>query len=310
MSSVQTFSAQPVNTISFINPKIVNSNGKKSKHKQTPDSDISISSILHTTLELNEVLKLFFSEIQKIVACDSMKYQKESQSICLNYGERSTHGCDYRIFTDKDFLGEIFFTSSRRFSDKKMALLEALISQLVTPLNNALKYREAVLSASTDPLTGAGNRLAMDNALKRELHLTDRHNSPLSILMIDIDNFKKINDTYGHQTGDKILQNVAESIVAVSRQTDMVFRYGGEEFLVILNKTNQAGTEIIAERIRTFIENSFINIQHNTDKPIKVTVSIGTALHLPSENDEKLIKRADDALFKAKKNGKNQVICA
>ncbi len=298
MSSMHT-----ANTVAFISP-MIKPTKKLGKGKQIIDPAVYLPGLLHSTLELEEILKMFFEEAQATVPCASMTYRNEAKNVHLNFGMEAENRCDYRIFTEADFLGELFFTRGHRFSEKELKLFESLIGYLVASLRNALCYREAVQAALKDPLTGAGNRLALDNSIRRELQLAHRHQHPFSILMIDIDDFKKINDTYGHQAGDKVLQSVAEGIVAVTRQTDMVFRYGGEEFLVILSKTDVEGSRVIAERIRSFIANdeSILN-----DTSAQVTISIGAATLSTSEYPDHLINRADQALYIAKKHGKNRV---
>ena len=172
------------------------------------------------------------------------------------------------------------------------------------PLRNGIRYQEAIRSALTDPLTGAGNRICLDNVLAREFELASRYQQPLSILMIDIDYFKRVNDTFGHAAGDKVLKTVAETLRVTSRCADMAFRYGGEEFVLLLNKTDLAGARIIAERLRSTIA-GLSCIYENSEIPI--TISIGIAEVREGETRDNLLKRADDALYKAKHSGRNQV---
>jgi diguanylate cyclase (GGDEF)-like protein len=176
---------------------------------------------------------------------------------------------------------------------------------LLYPLRNALTYREVLQNALTDQLTGAGNRAALDNTLKREIDLSKRHQQPLSVLAIDIDWFKKVNDTYGHQAGDEILKQVVDTIAKPSRCTDQTFRYGGEEFVVLLHNTSPVGAAVIAERIRKAVEEQIVVI--NGDE-LKITVSIGAATLKIQDNATTLFSRADQALYEAKGNGRNQVV--
>ena len=134
----------------------------------------------------------------------------------------------------------------QRFSDGEIARLENFLCMLVYPLRNALQYHEAVLSSFTDPLTGACNRAAMQTAFERELNLARRQQTPLSVIMLDIDHFKKINDRYGHSNGDCVLRSVSQCVANTIRSSDMLFRYGGEEFVVLLSNTNRAGAKLLA----------------------------------------------------------------
>lgn len=163
--------------------------------------------------------------------------------------------------------------------------------------------------ATTDALTGLVNRGYMAIQFQKEFDRSRRYERPLSILMIDLDNFKKINDTYGHQTGDQTLEAVARILSSRSRIHDICARYGGEEFAVLLPETDVEGAMVIAERLRKAIEeHEFV-----TRGPrIRCTVSIGVA-HLGGESDstmEGMIAAADKALLQAKRDGKNRVCLA
>jgi diguanylate cyclase (GGDEF)-like protein len=160
--------------------------------------------------------------------------------------------------------------------------------------------------ALLDPLTRLGNRAALDNALRRELQLAERHHYELSLLMIDVDHFKRINDEHGHGCGDEILQLIARTIENVCRETDISFRYGGEEFVVLLRKTGGSGARIIAERLRKEINNIALGKNGHAVKP---TVSIGISTRESSQKEHisDLFDRADKALYLAKSSGRNCV---
>lgn len=159
--------------------------------------------------------------------------------------------------------------------------------------------------ANTDPLTELPNRRAFFNAADIEFMRAKRYNTPFTILMIDIDFFKKINDTYGHAIGDVVLQKFALLLKKSARNVDMIGRYGGEEFIVLLPETPIPNVRIFAARVLKGCQNLVINTPENS---FGFTVSIGLTQLL--SNDESLstvLKRADDALFKAKDMGRNQV---
>jgi len=126
----------------------------------------------------------------------------------------------------------------------------------------------------------------------------------LSLLFIDIDNFKQVNDTYGHIAGDECIKKVAQGIYSMCRATDMLFRYAGDEFVIILTKTKKAGTIQVAERIRACIEAMEIGA---IDNPFKVTLSIGTTTLRKKDDNLSFLDRSDKALYKAKSYGKNRV---
>jgi diguanylate cyclase (GGDEF)-like protein/PAS domain S-box-containing protein len=156
-----------------------------------------------------------------------------------------------------------------------------------------------------DGLTGIYNRGFMDTKLNEEYIRHKRYSRPFSIIMFDIDHFKKVNDQYGHQCGDFILKSVSSRISVAIRNIDFLFRYGGEEFCCVLPETNLEGAELVAERFRKAImdmENNF------NGAVIKITISIGVAdLRIDTESPDALIQQADEALYRAKRGGRNKI---
>ena len=158
-----------------------------------------------------------------------------------------------------------------------------------------------------DDLTGFYNRSHLIDLIESENNRSVRTGSVFSLVMMDIDKFKNINDTYRHQTGDQVLRTFAAVIRGILRKTDYCGRYGGEEFLIVLTQTDLQAAKVFAERIRVCVENSFFP---DLGPDSRVTVSIGLAEHRMQENIEKTISRADESLYKAKKGGRNRVECS
>jgi two-component system cell cycle response regulator len=158
-----------------------------------------------------------------------------------------------------------------------------------------------------DELTGLYNYRYFRLKLTDEIRRADRYHQPLSILMIDVDHFKKINDSQGHQTGNIILQEIVSIIKRSVRDVDIVARYGGEEFMVVLPQTSLRNALVIAERMRKGMEESFFtNAQGQRD--IKTTISIGVAIYPDGVTSaEQLLDKVDRAMYKAKRDGRNKV---
>ncbi|MDP3847022.1 MAG: GGDEF domain-containing protein [Pseudomonas sp.] len=158
--------------------------------------------------------------------------------------------------------------------------------------------------ARTDRLTGLNNRGYWEECLTHEYARHRRYQSNAALVMFDIDHFKKVNDTYGHPAGDKVIQAVAEVVREQVRDTDYAGRYGGEEFVILLPDIDSAGARIFAERLRQRIEALVVS---HEDQRISFTVSLGVAdLSLPMDEHKQLIERADQALYASKKSGRNQ----
>ncbi len=185
-------------------------------------------------------------------------------------------------------------------------------------LDNSLRKEQQFYELSIrDPLTSIYNRRYMERQLEAELNRAKRYNTPLSCLMLDIDFFKKINDTYGHIFGDKVLLTMVSIISKKIRDYDIFARYGGEEFIIVLPHTNKEEAENLAERIRSEIQISKVDVPNtqillkkdkNAPKQISATISIGVCTFPDHviETPEEFIKHTDSALYEAKQKGRNQ----
>lgn len=191
------------------------------------------------------------------------------------------------------------------FERKQQALSDRIVHR-EEQLKETLAELEVLVT--TDPLTGLPNRRSFFSRAQAEFIRATRYNRPLSLVMVDVDHFKEVNDRFGHLVGDAALRHIAGIMKLCVREADMVARYGGEEFVIILPETDSEGAGFIAERVRNEIETSDFSIdQHGT---IRLTVSLGIAC-MNSGNEysdlDKLLQSADDAMYRAKKSGRNRV---
>ncbi len=177
--------------------------------------------------------------------------------------------------------------------------LESLINQLQ---GEKEKLEEI---AYTDPLTGLYNRRFFFEEAKKLYELAKRHNEPFSIIMMDVDNFKRVNDEYGHDVGDMVLKKLAEVIKNSVRASDIAARFGGEEFIIALPKTDEEGAVLVAERIRQEFKKSKVVVD---SLEVRTTVSVGVSTYRGDQTLDQLIKEADEALYRAKKTGKDKVV--
>ena len=164
--------------------------------------------------------------------------------------------------------------------------------------SNLLEYQ-----ASHDKLTGLFNRNRFDEVYEKEIKRAKRYNNDLSLIIFDIDNFKMINDTYGHQTGDEVLKEMARITISNVREQDIIVRWGGEEFLILLPQTNLLGAFTVANKIRTSIEANIF-----TTNSLNITASFGVTQLLENDDESSFIARSDKFLYEAKKTGKNKVV--
>lgn len=260
------------------------------------------STLLQSSLNTEEILTQFSREISQSIPHDSFNFLNESQNLNFNLGTKARHSCTYELTINNERLGILCLTRSQRFSRDEITRLENYICTLHYPLRNAIMYNEAVNAANKDPLTGIGNRAAMTSSVYREIEMACRHNRNLGVIMIDIDHFKAVNDQYGHLAGDRVLQSLVECIDDTVRITDLFFRYGGEEFAILVPETPEVGVLRLAKRIRRRVEKLVTQIQ---DHAIRATVSIGITNLQENDDEKSLFARADEALYKAKQEGRN-----
>ncbi len=287
-------------------PDVAQATAKRADTKVDTAADaaeaLRISGALQTTLEIDKIIEIFSLEANKLLPFDQIEFRAPHHGIEFSIGKRARHSNTYRLVLAGEVLGELTLSRKSRFQPHETVLIESLLCGLVYPVRNALLYKQALEAAHKDPLTGVGNRAAMNDGLARELELARRHNTPLSLLTLDIDHFKRINDSHGHAIGDCVIKAVAEAAQLTVRSTDMIFRFGGEEFVIVLSNTSLHGAALLAERLRKRIEETTIVCDGNS---LCATVSIGIATMAPDDTPERLFRRADGALYQAKAEGRN-----
>lgn len=290
-------------------------NKSKSNHanqvldKTAPPSIIlsQLISKLQTTISLDELLLIFSTELSSIVDHSGFTFEHDELNINIQDGRRTNHICEYTLAIESNFLGKLTFMRRKRFNEKELETIESFLSALLYSLKNALLYRQAIQSAHTDSLTGVLNRSTLQSIFQKETSLVKRHHSDLALVMIDIDFLKKINDAYGHAAGDIALKGLITCIEKTARESDHIFRLGGEEFAILLNGTDLKGAVLLAERLRKAVQQ--LNSKHADDE-FGFTISMGVTKYNKDETLNALMNRADSALYKAKESGRNKVVTA
>lgn len=216
----------------------------------------------------------------------------------INPGKRRKYDDD----KEGEVIGVLYVDSSEKgdsFSDEDLNFFRTLGNQATAAIIHTRLY----LQATTDPLSSLYNRRQFELSLKDALRRSELSQVPFSLLMMDIDHFKKVNDNFGHDVGDVVIQGVAQALKENVRTGDICARYGGEEFSIILSNTPSEGAVVIAEKIRKAVESS-----KWAQEGLKVTTSIGvSSWPLPAADLEQLVKKADQALYISKDSGRNQV---
>lgn len=293
------------------------------------DSMKNIAKIIETQYEINYIVPLIGEMLDRFIsdhliyvflkqgeefslvwpkACNDERVFDVLKQLDNDYGYILTNDDKIGAFplvTEDEITGCIVARSMiEKLSKRDIDYLEQLTRQAAATINRANTYSTILQYATLDALTNLNNRRQFETRLGQEISITKRQNNPLCAMMIDIDFFKKVNDTYGHAAGDEVLRTVASIIKQELRESDIPARYGGEEFAVLLPFTKIEEAQIVGERLRKAVEAHPVNVE---GVEIAVTISMGLAEYNREESGEELFERADKALYEAKKNGRNQV---
>lgn len=258
---------------------------------------------LQTSLDVEWIIDQFMKMIHAHLMYDGYNYSLAQPALSMNEGRERGHSCTYNLSIDTAELGKLVMYRGRKFAESELVVLENLLASLVYPLRNAILYRNATLLAHHDVLTGVNNRSTFDATVTREINLAHRNGSELAMLVIDIDHFKRVNDTYGHAAGDEVIKTVAHMIQLSLRSTDHIFRYGGEEFVVLLESSDCEKACLIADRILDSVRHAVVVWQ---GQKLSAAVSIGLSCLDATDTASDLFNRADRALYEAKKTGRDQ----
>lgn len=298
----------PLGTADAEHPQVIALDSRKPEQVVSDKQYLKIlqlSDLLSRHLGLEDILRLFSREIQPLVPHGSYRYTSEQLAEPIRNGEIDRHSLQYRLTIQQMDLGELTLYRDQPFGSNEVCQLEDLLCSLVYPLRNALLYHTAVTSAYSDPLTGINNRAAMERLLPREMGLAKRHDHRLALMILDLDGFKRINDDYGHDAGDRVLIRIAELIRGCLRDTDMLFRYGGDEFVAALPHTDLQGGIDVAHRVLEQVLG--LDLEDFAIEG-KLGMSVGLTMLQAGDDFPKFFKRADEALFRAKRSGKHQVV--
>lgn len=262
-----------------------------------PDA-LQLLTRLQRSLKPRRVLEVFARSLSDVLAHQGLFF---SHPECqLASGRPSAYRCEFTLTLDGDTPGRLALHRDSPFADSELEHVEGLLGLLGYPLRNALAHQRVRRSAREDTLTGLLNRTALEQTLPREIALAQREGRRLSLLMLDVDHFKRLNDRHGHAAGDAALRRLAGVIERSIRRSDLAFRYGGEEFVLLLPNTSAAGAQRVGERVRD-------QLRLETGASPRLTVSTGIAQLTAADEGSTLLARADAALYAAKQAGRDRI---
>lgn len=297
-------------------------------------SEIAVA--IHSTLDFDQVGRLVLDILQKVLnlrACSLMIIDRQEGETLFtaSHGLTDEQGHDLafgdsrltRIQSADGMLKCIPLLSHEKitavlcagadaiddFTEDDMLVLSAIASELAVAIDNAQLYKLTKRLAVTDDLTGLYNYRYLRQRIELEIERAQRYLRPVSLLFLDVDNFKLHNDTYGHAAGDRVLAEMAGVFRQKCRDLDVVARYGGEEFGIILPETDASGAFVVAEKLRESVAaHAFEGSAGVRDEHLSVSIGVATyPVHAGSA--EELLKQADDALYRAKNSGRDKVCC-
>lgn len=259
--------------------------------------------VIESFMELtNKVIvkdKILFDYTEKLSAQSDTEGEETTMDVLNSFQARLLHNAEKVIG-----LLAISHSQKEAFNKEDLKLFSIITQRSIPAINNAALHKKIKELSDRDDLTGLYRYRYLQEQLDKELIRAERYKSSFGIIMVDIDNFKEINDVYGHLQGDIVLKELTTILCKICRTVDVVTRYGGEEFVIVLPHTTKEGAFYLAERIRRVVKN--YDFSSSLDKPIKLSISLGVVNYPDSASSKlELLKKVDAALYQAKRDGKN-----
>lgn len=274
----------------------------KAAHFFRPALALNVTALtqeLQRSLELVTLLDIFAEYVRPHFHFSGLQLHSSLGVNEMTNSQANTVANRFDIEVEGEHLGQLVYLSDSRFAPTLQAQIKKWHQILAYPLRNALTYNRVLRLATRDPLTGLNNRSDFNVHMEKKLELCRRQHRHFSLMLLDLDNFKQVNDSHGHQVGDQTLQEFAAILRQSVRTTDCIFRFGGDEFAILVDDDNYATNTVVAKRIQTAVANSELMSRYG------VSCSIGFALAQAKDVNISLFERADKALYQAKFSGRN-----
>lgn len=269
------------------------------KQSSADRSAINLLTDLQSTMKPDELLAIFHQHVRYYLPICGLTFTHLEGMFSSALFEKGTQSVSEKILIEGQEVGTLDIEFEQTLSTAQKKVLTILINALAFPLKNSLAYQAMTKLALVDSLTGLANRNQFEMSFKNMAHRSHQQSHHFAMLVLDLDNFKWVNDTFGHQMGDLVLMSFAKVLKRCSRENDGVFRFGGDEFTLLLDQATQQTIPDIASRIRDAVLEDRLLAQ------FKVTCSIGCASYQKGDEMSSVFERADLALYRAKENGKN-----
>ncbi|WDE07522.1 GGDEF domain-containing protein [Thalassomonas viridans] len=249
---------------------------------------------LQVTLDLEKLLNIFAIEAAKYVDFSGLYFKHGSIRKAIRGSRSASNERQFELKLNNEFIGMLTYAVNTPISHSCSKILNQLHQYLLYPMRNAIEYHRAMQLAMQDGLTGLGNRRYFDEQLRRAMHQANRHHSHVGLVVCDLNKFKAVNDTHGHGVGDQVLVHFADALRASVRDSDSLFRFGGDEFAVLVENATEESLTVIKHRINQATANDALLAKY------KVSCSLGVALMNRADDEQSLFERADQALYNEK----------
>ena len=249
---------------------------------------------LQTTLDVNELINIFAIEAAKYLDFTGLYFKHADVSATARGSRQAKSERQFELKLNGQFFGIITYAVNMPISIANFKVLTELHDLLINPLNNAVQFHQAMQLAMQDSLTKLGNRRSFDEQIKRTMAQASRRHARAGLILCDLNKFKAINDTFGHDIGDNVLIQFAKALRKSVRDTDSVFRFGGDEFAIIVADASEQSLAVIEHRVYLAMSKDALLAKYN------VTSSLGLAFMNRADNASSFFKRADKALYSQK----------
>jgi len=288
---MQTLNLVDTPTAAFNAFKIFNTSDHKDNYRK-----LALAEQLQTTLELSTLLNIFAMEASKFVDFSGLYFKQGELTSSVRGSKPGKRERVFELKINNKYLGCLTYAINSPISMTNYKVLTDLHQLLLYPISNAIKYQQAITLAMQDSLTSLGNRRNFDQQLKRAMHHANRQRSKVGLIICDLNKFKLINDTYGHHVGDEVLQQFALALRSSVRDSDSLFRFGGDEFAVIVEDASEQSLQIIEERVNLALSTNPLLAKY------QIACSLGFTFMNRVDSAKSIFERADSMLYRQKMN--------
>jgi diguanylate cyclase (GGDEF)-like protein len=258
--------------------------------------DFALLQQLQTSLELKKIIDIFAIEAAKYVDFSGLYFKHSDIRATARNSRQGKAERQFELKLNGTFIGILTYAINAPISMTNYKILTDLHQLLINPINNAIAYHRAMQLAMQDGLTSLGNRRNFDEQLKRAMAQANRHHNRVGMILCDLNKFKAINDTFGHHVGDSVLINFADALRTCVRDSDSIFRFGGDEFAIIVEDASEQSLTTIEHRIYQAIEHDALLAKYS------VACSLGLTFMTRADDELSFFNRADTALYSQKMN--------